>query len=64
MEVLVDETFVGSFTPYFEIRGYGGPILYSETSSLVAVGRSKFKNFQKKGETSELYDLNFLIVKY
>ena len=56
VDVLLDETFVGSVTTYFEIRGYGGLILYSESSSLEAFGRSKFKNFHKKGENCTICD--------
>ena len=49
VDVLVNETFVGSFSSHRKVRGYGGPILYSESSSLNAFARSKFRNFHKKG---------------
>ena len=53
VDVLVNETFVGSFSSHREVRGYGGPILYSESSSLNAFARSKFRNFHKIGENFE-----------
>ena len=59
MDVFVDDTFVGSFTSHRQIRGYGGPILFSESHSLEAFSLKKFRNFKKKGNTFELMIIIF-----
>ena len=53
VDVLVDDSFVGSFTSHRQIRGYGGPILFSESHSLEAFSLKKFRNFKKKGNIFE-----------